>query len=356
MCESNSRKRGEGMTRGSEIWRYIGRRLIGTLPLLIGVGVFTFILVRVLPGDPAAYYATGPLATQEEMAEVRQALGLDRPLLIQLAGYFVGLVSGDFGRSLVTGQLVGRDLFERFPASFELTLVAMIIALVIAIPLGILAAIRAGSWLDHAVRFIGTFGVSMPAFVAGILLIYTFYFRLGVAPEPIDRIDPFMLKPPVRTGLMLVDSLIAGNLDAFLSAAAHLALPALTMAVIVIAPLMRMTRASMIAVLGSDFIRTARAAGMNWWTVYVRYAMRNALLPVLTTIGLVISYQLGANVVVEKVFAWPGVGSYALNSLLATDYAPVQGYVLLMAMVYVVINTSIDIIYALVDPRVRVQS
>jgi peptide/nickel transport system permease protein len=256
---------------------------------------------------------------------------------------------------LVTGQLVGRDLMQRFPASFELTLVAMLVALLVSVPLGILAAIREGSWLDHLVRFIGTLGVSMPAFVAGIVLIFVFYFKLGLAPEPIDRIDPFMLKPPAVTGLMLADSLIAGDSAAFLSAAGRLLLPALTMAIIVIAPLMRMTRASMIAVLGSDFIRTANAAGMGWWTVNVRYGLRNALLPVLTTVGLVISYQLGANVVVEKVFAWPGVGSYALNSLLATDYAPVQGYVLLMACVYVVINTLIDILNALIDPRVRVQ-
>jgi peptide/nickel transport system permease protein len=343
------------MSSRLEILRYVARRLVGTLPLLIGVGVFTFVLVRILPGDPAAYYATGPLATQEEMAQVRQALGLDKPLHEQLVRYFRDIAAGDLGRSLVTGQQVGRDLVERLPASFELTFVAMLLALSLSIPLGIIAAIRSGSWIDHLVRFIGTLGVSMPAFVAGIVLIYVFYFHLGVAPEPIDRIDPFMLKPPVVTGLMLVDCLLARDMAAFASAVGRLMLPALTMAVIVIAPLMRMTRASMIAVLQSDFIRTARAAGMSWWTVYVRYALRNALLPVLTTIGLVLSYQLGANVVVEKVFAWPGVGSYALNSLLATDYAPVQGYVLLMASVYVVINTAIDIVYALIDPRVRVQ-
>ena len=342
------------MTRDSEIWRFVFRRLLGTLPLLLGVAVFTFILVRVLPGDPAAYYATGPLATTDEIAQVRTALGLDRPIIEQLVRYFGEIAFGDLGRSLVTGQLVSRDLIDRFPASFELTLVAMILALAISIPLGIVAAIRAGSWIDHAVRFAGTLGVSMPAFVAGILLIFVFYFKLGIAPEPIDRIDPFMLKPATVTGLMLLDSLISADFTAFSSAAGRLLLPALTMAVIVIAPLMRMTRASMIAVLSSDFIRTARAAGMNWWTVYVRYGLRNALLPVLTTIGLVVSYQLGANVVVEKVFAWPGVGSYALNSLLATDYAPVQGYVLLMACVYVVINTAIDILYAVIDPRVRV--
>jgi peptide/nickel transport system permease protein len=343
------------MTRKHEIWWFVLRRIAGAVPLLIGVGIFTFILVRVLPGDPAAYYATGPMATQEEIAQVRSALGLDRPLLEQLVRYFKDVSAGNLGRSLVTGQLVSHDLRERFPASFELTFVAMLLALAFSIPLGIVAAIRAGSWIDHIIRFVGTLGVSMPAFVAGIVLIFIFYFKLGLTPEPIDRIDPFALKPATVTGLLLVDCLIAGDLKAFDSALARLFLPALTMAVIVIAPLMRMTRASMIAVLSSDFIRTARAAGMGWWTVYVSYGLRNALLPVLTTIGLVVSYQLGANVVVEKVFAWPGVGSYALNSLLATDYAPVQGYVLLMACVYVVINTVVDILHAQVDPRVRVQ-
>ena len=178
--------------------------------------------MRILPGDPAAYYATGPLATQEEIAQVRQALGLDRPWPEQLARYLRDIAAGDLGRSLVTGQPVGRDLLERFPASFELTFVAMTLALIVSIPLGIVAAIRAGSWIDHLVRFIGTIGVSMPAFVAGIVLIYVLYFRLGIAPEPIDRIDPFMLKPPTVTGLMLLDSLIARDGAAFLSAAGRL--------------------------------------------------------------------------------------------------------------------------------------
>src|SRR5215470_11769942 len=208
------------MTRNSEIWRFILRRLLGALPLLAGVGIFTFVLVRVLPGDPAAYYATGPMATQEEIAQVRTALGLDKPLAEQLVRYFRDISVGDLGRSLVTGQLVSSDLRERFPASFELTFVAMLLALSLSIPLGIVAAIRAGSWVDHVIRFIGTLGVSMPAFVAGIVLIFVFYFKLGLTPEPIDRIDPFALKPPVVTGLLLIDSLLAGDLNAFDSALA----------------------------------------------------------------------------------------------------------------------------------------
>lgn len=335
------------------IWKYVLRRTVGAVPLLLGVCVFTFVLVRILPGDPAAYYATGPLATQDEIAAVRTELGLDQPIHIQLGRYLAAIGKGDFGRSLTTGQPVASDLRQRLPASLELTLVAMVLALVLAVPLGIVAAIRSGSWLDHLIRFVGTLGVSMPAFVTGIILIFVFFFHLGWAPDPIDRIDPFLRRPPEQTGFLLVDALLAWDLEAFWSAATRLILPATAMACFVLAPILRMTRASMLAVLSSDFIRTAKAAGFGWWTVYVRYGLRNALLPVLTTIGLVTSYLIGANVVIEKVFAWPGVGSYALTALLATDYAPVQGYVLLMALLFVLINTMIDILYALIDPRMR---
>lgn len=332
---------------------YIARRLIGALPLLVGVCLFTFVLVRVLPGDPAVYYATGPMATQDEIAAVRTALGLDKPLHVQLGRYLTDIAHGDLGRSLTTGQSVVADLTERLPASLELTAFAMALALALAIPLGVLAAIGVGSWIDHLVRFLGTLGVSMPTFVTGIVLIFVFYFQFGWAPDPIDRIDPFISRPASVTGFLLIDAVLAGNGEAFASAAGRLVLPGVAMASFVLAPIMRITRASMLAVLGGDFIRTAKAAGFGWWTVYIRYGLANALLPVLTTVGLVTSYLIGANVVIEKVFAWPGVGSYALSALLATDYAPVQGYVLLMAFIFVVINTIIDVLYAFADPRIR---
>lgn len=334
------------------LWAYAVRRIAGAVPLLIGVCAFTFVLVRMLPGDPAVFYATGPMATQEEIAQVRRSLRLDQPILVQLAGYVSDVAHGEFGRSLTTGQPVLSDLVRRLPASLELTVVSMVIALLIALPLGIASAAREGSWIDHLVRLIGTIGVSMPAFVTGVILIYVFFFHLGWSPDPLDRLDPFIAQPRVVTGFLLIDCVLDGNGEALRSALGRLVLPSATMAAFVIAPLMRITRASMLAVLASDYIRTARAAGMSGWTVYVRYALRNALLPVITTIGLIVSYQIGANVVVEKVFAWPGIGSYALSALLATDYAPVQGYVLLVAMLFVVINTAIDILYAWIDPRV----
>lgn len=338
---------------GDNLLGYVFWRIVGAVPILLGVGIFTFILVRVLPGDPAVYYVSGPLATQEEIDAIRKALGLDQPLYLQLYNYLGDLVSGDLGRSLTTGNSVVSDLAQRLPASLELTILAMLIALAMAVPLGIVAAIRSGSWIDHAIRFLGTLGVSMPAFVTGVLLILVFYFNLGWAPDPIDRIDPFIVRPPTVIGFLLVDSVLAGNWEALRSALGRLALPAIAMALFVLAPIMRITRASMMSVLTSDFIRTCRAAGFGWWTTYIRYGLRNALLPVLTTIGLVTSFLIGANVVVEKLFSWPGVGSYALGALLATDYAPVQGYILLMALLFVLINTAIDVLNALVDPRMR---
>lgn len=337
----------------TKAFSFMARRLMTILSLLLGVAIFTFFLVRVLPGDPAVYYATGPMQTEQEVEAVRQSLGLDQPMPIQLANYLGDLIQGDLGRSMTTGQPVADDLLRRFPATLELTAAAVILALLLAVPLGIIAAVRAGSWMDQTVRFIGTLGVSMPTFVTGVMLILLFYFKLGWAPDPIDRIDAFILPPQTVTGFMVIDSLLEGNWEALQSVLGRLVLPTLTMTAFVLAPVMRTTRAAMLAVLNSDYIRTARAAGMGWRRVYITYALRNALLPVLTVVGLVMSYLIGANVVVEKVFAWPGVGSYALNALLSTDYAPVQGYVLLMALSFVLINSLVDLLYAMVDPRVR---
>lgn len=335
------------------VWRVAVDKSTAVIPILLGVGIFTFILVRVLPGDPAVFYSTGPMATPEEVEQVRRSLGLDQPMLVQLGRYLWDLGHLRFGQSLGTGRPVVVDLAERFPASLELTLVAIVLALALAIPLGVLSAVKMGSWLDHLIRLVGTIGVSMPAFVTGIVLVLVFYFHLGWAPPPLERIDPFLALPQRVTGFLLVDSLLQGQWAAFRSAASHIVLPALTMMAFALAPIMRITRASMLAVLSSDYIRTARAAGMGWRKVYVTYALRNALVPVLTAIGLILSYLIGANVVVEKVFAWPGVGSYAVNALLAADYAPVQGYVLLMAATLLAVNTLVDVLHAAVDSRFK---
>ena len=331
------------------------KRLATVIPTLIGVIVVTFLLTRVLPGDPAVYFA-GPAATPQSIAEIRKSLGLDRSLPDQFLRYVNDLAHGNFGNSLSTGQPVAAEIASRLPASAELTLFGLFLAIAIAVPLGIFAAVKQGSLIDHLCRVIATAGVSLPVFFTGLLLVYVFYFRLGWSPAPLGRLDAFATSPPDITGFFLIDSLITGNFETFRAAFSQLILPAVTLAVFSLAPITRMTRASMLAVLASEFIRTARASGLNRRTVILTYAFRNAMLPVVTTLGMVFSFLLGANVLVEKVFAWPGIGSYAVEALLASDFAPVQGFVLTMAVMYVALNLMIDVLYGLIDPRVRLEA
>jgi dipeptide transport system permease protein len=337
------------------MWTLILRRSMMAIPSLIGVVIVTFLLTRALPGDPAAYFA-GPAATREAIEQVRANLGLDRPLPEQFLRYVRDLARGDLGRSLTTGQPVASEIRTRLPASAELTLLGLAVAMLIAVPLGILAATRPGSLADHACRIVATAGVSLPVFFTGLILVYVFYYRLGWAPPPLGRLDIFYSPPPAVTGFYLIDSLIAGERETFVASLRQLVLPALTLAVFSLAPIARMTRASMLAVLSSDFVRTARASGLAPSTVVVAYAFRNALLPVITTLGMVFSFLLGANVLVEKVFAWPGIGSFAVEALIASDFAPVQGFVLTMAVLYVLLNLLIDVLYGWIDPRVRIEA
>jgi ABC-type dipeptide/oligopeptide/nickel transport system permease component len=330
-------------------------RLALAIPSLVGVVIVTFLLTRALPGDPAAYFA-GPAATEQAIAEIRAKLGTDRPLIEQFGRYVAELARGELGNSLTTGRPVAVEIRERLPASAELTLIGLLLAVVIAVPLGILAATRPDSWIDHVSRVVTTAGVSLPVFFTGLLLVYVFYYRLGIAPSPVGRLDVFLSAPPHATGFLLVDAALARDGEVFAGALKQLLLPAITLAIFALAPIARMTRASMLAVLSSDFVRTAKASGLSSGTVVVTYAFRNAVLPVITTLGMVMSFLLGANVLVEKVFAWPGIGSFAVEALIASDFAPVQGFVLTMALLYVLLNLLIDISYGLIDPRVRIES
>ncbi len=331
------------------------RRFVTVIPTLIGVIIVTFLLTRVLPGDPAVYFA-GPAATPESIADIRKSLGLDQPLPVQFLRYVDDLGHGNLGNSLATGQPVVTEIVSRLPASAELTLFGLIISILIAVPLGILAAVKQGSWIDHSCRIVATAGVSLPVFFTGLLLVYVFYFLLGWAPAPLGRLDVFFSAPPQVTGFYLIDSLIAGDFQTFRAALSQLVLPGATLAIFSLAPIARMTRASMLEVLASDYVRTARASGLSSYTVIITYAFRNAMLPVITTLGMVFSFLLGANVLVEKVFAWPGIGSFAVEALIASDFAPVQGFVLTMAVLYVTLNLIIDILYGVVDPRVRLEA
>lgn len=332
--------------------KVIASRLATAVPSLIGVVIVTFLLTRVLPGDTAAYFA-GPAATPQAIEEVRRKLGLDKPLPEQFRLYVRDLARGDLGSSLTTGQPVASDIAARLPASAELTVVGLFVALAIAIPLGIAAAVRQGSWIDHICRVVTTAGVSLPVFFTGLLLVYVFYYLVGWSPAPLGRLDVFYSAPATVTGFYLVDAALAREWETLRAAVSQLILPAATLAIFSLAPIARMTRASMLAVLSSDFVRTARASGLKPRTIMITYAFRNALLPVVTTLGMVFSFLLGANVLVEKVFAWPGIGSYAVEALIASDYAPVQGFVLAMAILYIALNLVIDLLYGVIDPRVR---
>jgi len=331
------------------------KRLVLAVPSLIGVVIVTFLLTRALPGDPAAYFA-GPAGTKEAIEQIRVKLGLDKPLPVQFVRYVADLSRGDLGTALTTGQPVAADIRTRLPASAELTLIGLILSMSIAVPLGILAATKPGSLIDHTCRVVTTAGVSLPVFFTGLILVYVFYYLLGWAPAPLGRLDIFYSAPPQITGFYLIDSLVAGDREVFVASLKQLILPALTLGIFSLAPIARMTRASMLAVLASDFVRTARASGLAPFTVIVTYAFRNAMLPVVTTLGMVFSFLLGANVLVEKVFAWPGIGSYAVEALIASDFAPVQGFVLTMAIMYVALNLLIDLLYGLIDPRVRLEA
>lgn len=335
--------------------RLAAMRILGALPNLLGVIVITFLLTRALPGDPAAYFA-GPAANEASIAQIRAALGLDKSLPEQFAIYVWQLLQGDLGQSISTGQPVLEELVRRLPASLELTLTALLLSCSIALPLGVLAATRPGSWVDHLCRVLVTAGVSLPTFFTGLALVYIFYYLLGLAPSPIGRLDFVYLDPPRITGFFLVDAALAGDGETWAAAARQIVLPAVTLAMFTLAPISRITRASMLQALSSDFIRTARAAGLTRTTVIYRYAFRNAMLPVLTTLGMVFSFTLGANVLVEKVFAWPGIGSFAVDALVVSDYAAVQGFVLAMALLFVVLNLAIDIAYTMIDPRIGFES
>jgi len=258
------------------------------------------------------------------------------------------------GRRLT--EPVVEELLTRLPASLELTALALVLSVAIAVPLGITAAQRPNSWIDHLCRIVSTAGVSLPTFFTGLLLVYVFYYLLGWAPAPLGRLDLAYSPPPARTGFYIPDSLLSGDAATALAALRQIALPALTLAIFTLAPIARMTRAAMLSVLSADFIRAARANGLARRRIVYVYAFRNAMLPVLTTLGMVFSFLLGANVLVEKVFAWPGIGSYAIEALIDSDYASVQGFVLAMALVYILLNLSIDILYGVIDPRAAVSA
>lgn len=334
--------------------RYVATRVLLVVPTLFGVTLITFILTYLLPGNPALVKA-GPLATPEHIQEMERRMGLDRPVPVQYWRYLSGVLRGDFGESATTGRRVLDDFLQRVPATLELTLASMLIAIAAGIPLGVVAAIRRDGPVDHASRLLGVGGVAMPTFWTGLLAVYVFFYQLGVAPPPLGRLTPGVTPPTGLTGLYTVDALLTGNWRALGSALHQLMLPSLTLGFSVMAPVTRMVRATMLEILESDYVKAAWAAGLPRRTIVYGDALRNCMIPVITLIGVVFGFLMAGNVVVEIVFAWPGIGNYAVTSLLTKDAAPIQGFVLFVAVVYVLINLTVDLVYGVVDPRIRLR-
>lgn len=333
--------------------RLILMRLLMALPILIGVVIVTFVLIRALPGDPAIIYASGPNTGEKEIEAVREAMGLNKSIPEQFFLYLGDLASFNFGNSMVTGQPVTRDFAERLPATIELAVFAFVFALGLALPLGVLSAVYRDSWIDQIVRVVTSVSAAMPGFFFGLILIYVFYYQLGVASEPIGRLSGWSIAPPTVTGFLTIDSIIDGDIGLFWEAMGKMLLPAASMAIFAIAPLMRMMRSGMIDALDSDYIRAARAYGVSERRILAQYALPNAMLPVLATMGMALSTMLGANIMIEKLFAWPGIGSYSINALMGVDYAPVQAFILIVACMFVILTMVIDIISAAIDPRYK---
>ena len=332
--------------------RFLLRRTLTTLITLFGIVTVVFFLVRVLPGD-AAVLRAGPYADAARLAQVRAQYGLDRPLLEQYGTYLAGVVRGDLGTSTVSSSSVTFELMGRMPASLEIGLYAVVLACLIGIPLGVLAAAREGGWIDRVVRLVAAAGSAMALFWLGLLLIYFLFYRLRWFPGPVGRLPSGVDPPATITGMYTVDALLEGQPDVAWQAARALMLPVLTLVIVLVAPILKMVRGSMTEVLATDYVRTARAMGLSRREVLFRDGLRNAMLPVITAIGIVFSYMLGGNIIVETLFSWPGVGRYANQAIKNHDLDALQGFVILVGVLYVLLNVVIDICYGLLDPRIR---
>ena len=316
--------------------------------MLLGVSVVVFLMVRLIPGDPAQILL-GQAATPERIAEVRGKLGLDRSIPEQYLLFLRGAATGDLGDSIITGRPVTTELAVRFPATLELTLAALLFAVAVGVPVGVLAAVKQYSWLDKITSVIALTGVSMPIFWLAMVLVVVFTVNLGLLPFP-GRVEV-----PVAniTGLVLVDSLLTFNVRGFWDGLLHLIMPAIALGTIPMAVVTRMTRSSMLEVMGEDYIRTAHAKGVLPRRVVFRHALRNAMLPTVTVIGLQFGLLMGGAVITETIFGWNGIGQIALDSIYSRDYAMIQGVVLYGAAFFVLINLAVDVLYAVLDPRVR---
>ncbi|HKJ63049.1 MAG TPA: ABC transporter permease subunit [Hyphomicrobiales bacterium] len=330
---------------------FILRRLTLIIPTFIGITIAAFSFIRLLPGDPVLLMAGERGISPERRAELLHELGYDRSIIVQYFDFLTSSLTGDLGQSIVTKRPVFDEFFTLFPATLELSICAMLFAVLLGIPAGILAATKRGSWLDQSVMGTALVGYSMPIFWWGLLLIILFSGILGWTPVS-GRISLFYYFPSV-TGFMLIDSLLSGQKGAFGSAVSHLILPTIVLSTIPLAVIARQTRSAMLEVLGEDYIRTAKAKGMSMVRVVGLHALRNALIPVVTTIGLQTGVLLAGAILTETIFSWPGIGKWMVDSIFRRDYPAVQGGLLLIATTIMIVNLIVDVLYGLINPRIR---
>jgi peptide/nickel transport system permease protein len=330
---------------------YILQRLALLIPVLLGLTILTFLLTTVVPGDPARL-AAGPQANAEQVEKIRQEYGLDDPIYVQYINYMRGVLTGEWGRSILSRRPVTSDLRIYWPATAELVIAALAIAVVTGIPLGIISAVKQNRWQDHSSRVVALIGVSLPAFWLALLLQWFVALRFGVLPIG-GRINVQVGAPEHVTGMYILDSILTGNFAAFTSALLHIALPALTLSTGALATITRMTRSSMLEVLGHDYIRTARAKGLAERPVLMRHALRNAIMPTITMVGLSFGWLMGGSVLIETIFDWPGIGLYAVNSAMTLDFMPIMGIAIIYGVVFSLINLAVDVLYGFIDPRIR---
>jgi dipeptide transport system permease protein len=331
--------------------RFLLGRFAVLVPTFIGVSIVAFSFIRLLPGDPVALMSGERVMSPQRHAQIMQQLGYDRPIVIQYLDYLGGVLTGDLGTSIVTKRPVLQEFFTLFPATLELSICAILIAVLVGIPAGVVAAVKRGSFFDQAAMGVALVGYSMPIFWWGLLLIILFSGILGWTPVS-GRISLLYYFPSV-TGFMLMDTLLSGQSGAFRSALSHLVLPAIVLATIPLAVIARQTRSAMLEVLSEDYVRTARAKGLPARRVIGLHALRNALIPVITTIGLQVGVLLAGAILTETIFSWPGIGKWMVDSVFKRDYPVIQGGLLIVAAIIMLVNLTVDLLYGLVNPRIR---
>jgi len=332
-------------------WRFVVARCAWAVVVLLGITAMTFCLTRLIPGDPARA-AAGPEASAEAVETLRKSMGLDRPLAAQYVSYLRELASFNFGRSIQTQRAVSEDLDAYFPATLELALVVILVYTVCSISLGVFAAINPGRPVDYVIRVFALVGVGLPSFWLGMLLQLAFYRHLGWLPAT-GRLDPFVPPPTRITSLYLVDGALTANWPAFWSAAEHLALPVVASVLARLGVGVKLTRTIMLEVLGEDYIRTARSKGLSGTIVIYRHGLKNALIPIITTLAMQFTALLGGTVIVEVVFAWPGIGRYAVGSIRTLDFPAIMSVTVVLAVAFLVMSMIVDMLYLWLDPRIK---